>query len=55
VNQAGWGRSTVEELAAFIKRNEPGIKGFSAKNIWTMKQFYESYRANEKLPSLMAE
>ena len=45
----------MEELAAFIKREEPSIKGFSARNIWTMKQFYETYQGSEKLPSLMAE
>ncbi|MBC2696292.1 MAG: DUF1016 domain-containing protein [Desulfobacteraceae bacterium] len=33
----------------------PNIKGFSARNIWTMKQFYETYQQDEKLPSLMAE
>jgi hypothetical protein len=31
------------------------IKGFSDKNLWRMKQFYETYQDNEKLSSLARE
>lgn len=37
-----WGDSVVSELAKYIHQEEPGIKGFSDKNIWRMKQFYET-------------
>ena len=36
VDQEGWGKSVVEELATFITIKEPYIKGFSARNIWTV-------------------
>lgn len=55
VANKSWGKSVVEKLATFIKSKDPNIKGFSARNIWTMKQFYEIYQHNEKLPSLVAE
>ena len=55
VNNAGWGKSMVETLADYIKHREPGIKGFSARNIWTMKQFYELYQSLKKLPTVWAE
>ncbi|MDL1963722.1 MAG: PDDEXK nuclease domain-containing protein [Deltaproteobacteria bacterium] len=55
VNQANWGKGVVEKLATFIKTKDPNIKGFSARNIWTMKQFYEIYQHDKKLPSLVAE
>ena len=55
VEKENWGKSIVQELSEYIQKNEPGIKGFSARNIWTMKQFYETYKEYEKLPSLMAE
>ena len=55
VKNDGWGTGTVEDLAAFIQKNDPNIKGFSSRNIWTMKQFYETYQPNEKLPTLLAE
>lgn len=49
-----WGKSVVTELASYIQQTEPGIVGFSDRNIWRMKQFYETY-SNEKfliLPAL---
>jgi len=55
VEKENWGKSIVQELSKYILKNEPGIKGFSARNIWTMKQFYEIYKEYEKLPSMMAE
>jgi predicted nuclease of restriction endonuclease-like (RecB) superfamily len=45
----------VAELANFIKTQEPEIKGFSDKNIWRMKQFYETYRDFPKLSTLSRE
>ncbi len=55
VEKENWGKSVVQELSEYIKRNEPEIKGFSTRNIWTMKQFYETYKEHENLPSVMAE
>ena len=55
VKQKRWGRNTVKNLSLFIKDKEPNIKGFSDRNIWSMKQFYEAYPKNKKLPSVMAE
>ncbi|HJH28665.1 MAG TPA: DUF1016 domain-containing protein [Methanosarcinaceae archaeon] len=55
VDQEVWGKSTVQELALFIQREHPEIKGFTASNIWRMKQFYETYVGNQKLASLWRE
>ena len=55
VELAEWGRGTVTELANFLKRTEPGIKGFSASNLWRMRQFHETYRDNEKLAPLVRQ
>ncbi len=52
---AGWGKGVVEELAAYIHQNEPNASGFSASNLWRMKQFYETYCDNEKLATLVRE
>ena len=43
------------ELANHIHPNEPEIKGFSDKNIWRMKQFYETYKDFPKLSTLLRE
>jgi predicted nuclease of restriction endonuclease-like (RecB) superfamily len=45
----------VTELANFIQTHEPEIKGFSDKNIWRMKQFYETYKDFPKLSPLVRE
>jgi hypothetical protein len=33
----------------------PGVCGFSATNLWRIKQFYEAYAKDEKLAPLMRE
>ncbi|NJM61502.1 MAG: DUF1016 domain-containing protein [Oscillatoriales cyanobacterium RU_3_3] len=38
-----WGQKTIEQLAAFIQAQEPGIKGFEKRNLERMRQFYETY------------
>lgn len=49
VEKSGWGKSVVEELANYIRTQEPNSEGFSKQNLWRMKQFYETYKdADEK-------
>ena len=55
VKQAGWGKGVIQELACFIKTKDPELIGFSDKNLWRMKQFYEVYQQNEKLATLWRE
>lgn len=56
IAQSEWGESVVIQLAQYIATTIPGIKGFSDKNLWRMKQFYETYRnADEKLSTLLRE
>ena len=45
----------VEALSKYIVSENPLITGFSARNIWRMKQFYETYCGNEKLSTLLTE
>lgn len=55
VQSEAWGKGVVMELSRYIAHNAPDIKGFSDKNLWRMKQFYETYNDNEKLSSLVRE
>jgi predicted nuclease of restriction endonuclease-like (RecB) superfamily len=55
VERAVWGKGVVRDLADYIAQTDPSIKGFSDKNLWRMKQFYETYRADEKLAALVRE
>ncbi|WP_367868782.1 YhcG family protein [Pedobacter sp. WC2423] len=55
IETAEWGQSIVDQLAKYLDRNEPDLKGFSNKNLWRMKQFYESYKDSPKLSTLLRE
>lgn len=51
-----WGDGVVKQLAAHIEKNCPDIKGFSDKNLWRMKQFYEAYADdNGKLSTVLRQ
>lgn len=50
-----WGKSVVQKLAADLRAEFPDISGFSAPNLWRMKQFYEAYIGNEKLSPMVRE
>ena len=52
VKNGGWGKSIVTDFARFMESERPDIKGFSASNIWRMRQFYETYSDSEKLAPL---
>ncbi len=53
VKNAAWGKSVVSELALYINQQAPEIKGFSDKNLWRMKQFYETYQHDDQLLPLV--
>ena len=55
VESEGWGKSVVVQLAEYLQMNEPDLKGFSDKNLWRMKQFYETYKDAPKLSPLLRE
>ena len=56
IASAEWGDGVVKQLAAHIEKNCPDIKGFSDKNLWRMKQFYETYAGeSEKLSTVLRE
>ena len=39
----------------YIKLQDPTIRGFTDKNIWMMKQFYETYKDDKKIYTLCRE
>ena len=51
----GWGKAVVEQLAADLRTEFPGVGGFSASNLWRMKALFEAYSGLEKLAPLVRE
>ena len=56
VASSEWGQGVVKQLAAFIRQQQPNVSGFSDKNLWRMKQFYETYaQAPEKISTVLRQ
>jgi len=49
---AEWGDAVVPQLAAHLTQTQPGLRGFTARNLFRMRQFYEAYRDDEKIAPL---
>lgn len=50
-----WGRSTVQRLAAWLATRDAGLRGFSASNLWRMRQFFEAYAGDPDLAALLRD
>lgn len=48
-----WGRGVVEQLSLDLQDAFPDVKGFSARNLWFMKQWYSFYSANPETAELV--
>ncbi|MDR2615072.1 MAG: PDDEXK nuclease domain-containing protein [Oscillospiraceae bacterium] len=53
--EQGWGKSVVEILSKELQNEFPGIQGFSARNLWRMRNFYVEYARNTNLPPMVSE
>ena len=51
----GWGDSVVELVAADLRREFPGATGFSAQNVWRMRQFYILHTHTDFLSQVVRE
>ncbi len=51
----GWGKSIVQVLSNELQKEFPGAKGYSAANLWRMRNFYLTYRESEKLAPMVRE
>lgn len=51
----GWGRSVVDKLSKDLKNTFPKTKGYSAANLWRMRNFFLKYRHLPNLAQLVRE
>lgn len=51
----GWGISIVERLSTDLQQEFPSVGGFSAQNLWYMRQFYRQYHESPILQPLVGE
>jgi predicted nuclease of restriction endonuclease-like (RecB) superfamily len=52
---AAWGEGVVEALARYIQRHHPNLKGFTRRNLFRMRQFYEAYQGQLIVSALLAQ
>ena len=52
---ADWGEGVVDGLAQHLARTVPGLRGFSAPNLWRMRQFFETYRGDGNLSAVVRD
>lgn len=50
-----YGDSYVQGLADFFAKEYPELKGFTRRGLYRMKQFYELYKDNEKVSTLLTQ
>jgi predicted nuclease of restriction endonuclease-like (RecB) superfamily len=47
IETAEWGDGVIPQLAAYLAKTQPGLRGFTRPNLFRMRQFYEAYRNHE--------
>ena len=52
---AVWGEGVVDRLAEHLARTLPGQRGFTRRNLFRMRQFYEVYAADEKVSAPLTQ
>lgn len=50
-----FGDKVIDEAAAYIAKENPGVKGFNRRGLYRMKQFYETYRDDEFVTPLVTQ
>jgi predicted nuclease of restriction endonuclease-like (RecB) superfamily len=55
IESAEWGDGVVDALAATIARQYPGMRGYTRRNLFRMRQFVEAYRGQKKVSALLTQ
>lgn len=55
IEASEWGDGVVDQLAGYLARTQPALKGFTRRNLFRMRQFYETYRDNEMVSALLRQ
>ena len=54
-SKSSFGDKIIDEVAGFISRAAPSIKGFNRRGLYRMKQFYETYRDDVFVSALLTQ
>ena len=54
-SNAEFGDKVIDEVASFVAKSNPGLKGFNRRGLYRMKQFYETYKDDEFVSPLVTQ
>lgn len=43
LNDGSWGEKVVDQFVQWLREQEPGISGFDRRNIYRMREFFQSW------------
>lgn len=52
---SSFGDKIIDEVAAYISKTAPTLKGFNRRGLYRMRQFYETYRDDEFVSALLTQ
>ena len=52
---ADWGEGVVDSLAQHLARTMPGQRGFTRRNLFRMRQLFETYRSDARVTPLVTQ
>jgi predicted nuclease of restriction endonuclease-like (RecB) superfamily len=55
LEQSEWGDAVVQQLADYLARTQPGLRGFTQRNLFRMLKFYQVYRDDAKVTPLVSQ
>ncbi|MGB5855689.1 MAG: PDDEXK nuclease domain-containing protein [Oceanisphaera sp.] len=55
LGQAEWGDAVVSQLATHLAKSQPNLRGFTRRNLFRMRQFYQTYNGDEKVTALLTQ
>ncbi|AVI82935.1 MULTISPECIES: PDDEXK nuclease domain-containing protein [Pseudomonas syringae group] len=55
IENAEWGDAVVSQLAEHLATTQPGLRGFTRRNLFRMRQFFEAYRGDEKVSAVLTQ
>jgi predicted nuclease of restriction endonuclease-like (RecB) superfamily len=55
IESAVWGEGVVDRLAQHLAQRLPSQRGFTRRNLFRMRQFYEAYRDDETVTPLVSQ
>jgi predicted nuclease of restriction endonuclease-like (RecB) superfamily len=55
LEQSEWGDAVVQQLADYLARTQPGLRGFTQRNLFRMLKFYQVYQGDAKVTPLVSQ